>query len=141
MFMNPSVRLAKPDDISNLQRLDPWPKEHIWQQKISANEVIVLEFDKQIIGLIRYEVLWTTVPFMGLIILEETHRGKGYSKVMLEFLKQHLRDQGYITLLSSSQTDESAPQNWHRHMGFKSNGIIENIADDDVSEIIYRLML
>jgi GNAT superfamily N-acetyltransferase len=135
------VRLAKLFDLPKLQSIDRWPKEHIWQQKISAGEVIVLEQDEQIIGLIRYDVLWTTVPFMGLIVIEEAHRSKGYSKLLLEFLKQHLRDQGYIALLSSSQTDEPTPQNWHRHMGFKSNGIIENIMDEDVGEIVYRLML
>jgi GNAT superfamily N-acetyltransferase len=139
--MKPVARLAISDDIPKLQHIDPWPKERIWKQKISCDEVIALERDGEIIGLIRYEVLWTTVPFMGLIEIAEAHRGKGYSRVLLEFLKQHLRDQGYVALLSSSQTDEPAPQNWHRHMGFKSNGIIENIMDDDIGEIVYRLML
>ncbi|MGL4611329.1 MAG: GNAT family N-acetyltransferase [Trueperaceae bacterium] len=113
----------------------------MWQHKIAGGEVIVLEQASNIIGLIRYEVLWTTVPFIGLIFIQEEHRGEGYSKVMLEFLKNHLREQGYIALLSSSQTDEAAAQNWHRHIGFKSNDIIENIADDDVGEIVYRLIL
>lgn len=139
--MKPVVRLARPADIPKLQQIDSWPKEQIWKQKIACGEVIVLELNSEIIGLIRYEVLWTTVPFMGLISIKEEHRGKGYSRVLLEFLKQHLREQGYVALLSSSQTDEPAPQNWHRHMGFKSNGIIENIMDDDVGEIVYRLML
>jgi GNAT superfamily N-acetyltransferase len=139
--MNASVRLAQPLDIAKLQRLDRWPKEHIWQHKIAGAEVIVLELDTEIIGLIRYEVLWTTVPFMGLIVIEEAHRNKGYSTLLLEFLKEQLRSQGYLALLSSSQTDEPTPQAWHRHMGFKSNGIIENIADDDVGEIVYRMML
>jgi N-acetylglutamate synthase-like GNAT family acetyltransferase len=139
--MSAFVRLAKISDIPKLQRLDRWPKEPIWQQKIAAEEVIALEHDEQIMGLIRYEVLWTTVPFMGLIEIEEAQRGKGYSKLLLEYLKQHLREQGYVALLSSSQTDEPAPQNWHRHMGFKSNGIIENIADDGIGELVYRLIL
>jgi GNAT superfamily N-acetyltransferase len=139
--MNPFVRFAQPSDIPKLQRLDRWPKEHIWQHKIAGGEVIVLELASEIIGLIRYEVLWTTVPFMGLIVIEESHRKKGYSKLLLEFLKHYLREQGYLALLSSSQTDEPEPQAWHRHMGFKSNGIIENIADDDVSEIVYRIIL
>jgi N-acetylglutamate synthase-like GNAT family acetyltransferase len=138
---NPVMRLAKPSDIPKLQRLDRWPKEHIWQHKIAGGEVIVLELNAEIIGLIRYEVLWTTVPFMSLIAIEEIHRNKGYSKLLLEFLKEQLRSQGYLALLSSSQTDEPTPQAWHRHMGFKSNGIIENIADDAVGEIVYRMML
>jgi GNAT superfamily N-acetyltransferase len=139
--MNPFVRFAQPSDIPKLQRLDRWPKEHIWQHKIAGGEVIVLELASEIIGLIRYEVLWTTVPFMGLIVIEEAYRKKGYSKLLLEFLKHYLREQCYLALLSSSQTDEPEPQAWHRHMGFKSNGIIENIADDDVSEIVYRIIL
>jgi GNAT superfamily N-acetyltransferase len=140
-MMNPLVRFANPSDIPKLQRLDHWPKEHIWQHKIAGNEVIVLELASEVSGLIRYELLWTTVPFMSLIVIEEPHRGKGYSKLMLEFLKDHLRAQGSVALLSSSQTDEPGPQHWHRHMGFKTNGIIENIMDDDVGEIVYRLLL
>lgn len=139
--MNPLVRLATPSDIPKLQALDGWPKEHVWKHKIAGGEVIVLELAGEVIGLIRYELLWTTVPFMSLIVIEESHRGKGYSKLLLEFLKNHLREQGRVALLSSSQTDEPEPQNWHRHMGFKSNGIIENIMDDDVGEIVYRMML
>jgi GNAT superfamily N-acetyltransferase len=138
---NQVVRLAKPSDIPKLQRLDRWPKEPIWQHKIAGGEVIVLELASEIIGLIRYEVLWTTVPFMGLIFIKEAQRGKGYSTLLLEFLKNHLREGGYLALLSSSQTDELEPQAWHRHVGFKSNGIIENIADDDVGEIVFRMIL
>ncbi len=141
LAMNPFVRLANDADIPKLQQLDPWAKERIWKQKIMCKEVSVLELHGEVIGLIRYDVLWTTVPFIGLIEIEEAHRGKGYSRVLLEFLKQHLREQGYVALLSSSQTDEPVPQNWHRHMGFKSNGIIENIADNNVGEVIYRLTL
>ena len=139
--MSAAVRLARETDIPALQQLDPWPKEHIWRQKIAAGEVVVLELDNTIIGLMRYDLLWTTVPFLGLIEIEAAHRGRGYSRIMLEFLTTHLREQGYVALLSSSQTDESKPQRWHLHMGFSSNGIIENVMDEGVGELVYRLML
>lgn len=136
-----TVRLARAEDTPALQQLDPWPKEHIWRQKIAASEVVVLELDNTIIGLMRYDLVWTTVPFLGLIEIEAAHRGRGYSRMMLEFLKAHLREQGYVALLSSSQTDEPEAQRWHLHMGFCSNGILENIADEGVGELVYRLML
>ena len=139
--MSATVRLAEPNDIAALQTLDPWPKKHIWQQKITADEVIVLELEGSVIGLIRYALLWTTVPFMGLIEIASAHRGKGYSRILLSYLKDHLHAQGYVALLSSSQTDEPAAQRWHLHMGFSSNGLIENIADDGVGELVYRLIL
>ena len=139
--MNPHARLAEPADIPMLQSIDPWPKEKTWLQKINHVEVIVLEVDGDVVGLTRYAVLWTTVPFMGLIEIKTPHQKKGYSRLLLEFLKSHLREQGFVALLSSSQTDEPEPQAWHIHMGFKSNGIIENIADDNVGEIVYLLML
>lgn len=136
-----TVRLAQEADIPTLGRLDRWPKAHIWRQKIAAGEVIVLGHETRVVGLIRYAVLWTTVPFMGLIEIEAAHRGEGYSRVMLEFLKNHLREQGYVALLSSSQTDEPEPQRWHLHMGFSSNGLIENVVDEGVGELVYRLLL
>ncbi len=139
--MSATVRLAQADDLSDLQRLDPWPKERIWRQKIAAGEVMVPELDGGVVGLMRYDLLWTTVPFLGLIEIEAAHRGKGYSWLMLSFLKDHLREQGYVALLSSSQTDEPEAQRWHLHMGFSSNGIIENIMDEGVGDVVYRLML
>lgn len=139
--MSAAVRPARAEDIPALQRLDPWPKTHVWRQKITNGEVMVLELDGSVAGLMRYAVLWTTVPFLGLIEIDAAHRGKGYSRLMLESLKTYLLERGYVALLSSSQTDEPGPQRWHLHMGFTSNGIIENIADDGVGEVVYRLLL
>lgn len=136
-----NIRFANEADIPQLKRLDSWTKDSMWRRKIFGQEVIVLEIENKFVGLIRYDVLWSTVPFLSLIYIAESQRGKGYSHQLLEFLKQALRDVGYIALLSSSQTDEPEAQNWHRHMGFKSNGIIENIADDDVGEIVFRMLL
>ena len=34
---------------------------------------------------------------------------------------------------------EPEPQAWHRHLGFTSNGIIENIADEGIGEVVFRL--
>lgn len=139
--MSATVRLARAEDISALQQLDPWPKAHVWRQKIINGEVMVLTFEGSVVGLMRYAVLWTTVPFLGLIEIDAAHRGRGYSRLMLSSLKAHLREQGYVALLSSSQTDEPEPQRWHLHMGFHSNGILENIAGEGVGELVYRLML
>lgn len=136
-----NVRIALQKDLPALQALDSWPSAQVWQQKIDAQEVIVLEADGQLSGLMRFTRLWTTVPFLGLVWLEPACRGQGYSRQMLEFLTTHLKQSGAVALLSSSQTNEPTAQAWHVHMGFHTNGVIENIADNNIGEIVYRLML
>ena len=137
--MSAAVRFAYDTDLPALQRLDPWPKERVWLHKIAGGKVLVLKLESRVIGLLRYELLWTTVPFMSLIEIEAAHRKQGYSRLMLSFLIGHLKAQGYVALLSSSQTDEPEPQRWHLHMGFRSNGIIENVMDEGVGELVYVL--
>lgn len=134
-----TVRFARPDDLPELLRRDPWPKEKRWRQRVLAQEAVAIERGGELVGLARYTVLWTTVPFLELIFIDEAHRGGGLSRRLLGFLKAHLRSEGFVALLSSSQTDESAAQAWHLHMGFRSNGLIENIADEGVGELVYRL--
>lgn len=137
----PTTRLAGESDIPALRALDGWPSDATWGRVIANHEALVLEEDGAIVGLARYSVLWTTVPFLGLIFLAPEHRGRGLSRLLLGALCDHLRAQGYVALLSSSQTDEPGPQAWHLHMGFTANGIIENIADEGVGELVHRLML
>lgn len=141
MVTDASVRLARTDDIPALHALDEWPKESAWRRLIANEEAIVLEAGGKVVGMAHYTVLWTTVPFLSMIVLDEAHRGQGHSRAIVDFLCQQLRDQGYVALLSSSQTDEPEPQAWHRHLGFASNGIIENIADDGIGEVVFRLEL
>lgn len=141
MGMQPSARLATPADIPALHTLDRWPGEDAWRHMIAGGQVVVLDAGGDIAGLAHYAVLWTTVPFLNMIVIQEGSRGRGHSRTLLGFLNDHLRGRGYVALLSSSQTDEPEPQAWHRHMGFTSNGIIENIAEEGVGEVVYRLML
>lgn len=136
-----NVRLAENKDIDRLSLLDRWPSKETWKRKINNGEVIVLAVDCEVVGLLRYSVLWTTVPFIGLIYIEDKFQKKGYSRKLLEFTRDYLKKCGYVALLSSSQTNEPEPQAWHKHVGFRTNGIIENIDDDDVGEIVYRMLL
>ena len=135
------IRLATLSDIEALHNFDGWPKRRDWERQIDAQQVFVLEVDGEIGGLLRFDVLWTTVPFLALIFINAPLRGRGYSRQMLKALCAHLKNQGYVALLSSSQTDEPEAQKWHRHMGFHSNGIIENIAEEGVGELVFRLVL
>ncbi|WP_192796762.1 GNAT family N-acetyltransferase [Serinicoccus kebangsaanensis] len=134
-----TVRPATTADLPDLRRLDEWPRESAWTRLIGNEEVLVVEVDGAVVGLLHYTILWATVPFLSLIVLQEDARGRGLSRVLVDDLVARLKGQGYVALLSSSQTDEPEPQAWHRHLGFTSNGIIENIADEGIGEVVFRL--
>ena len=136
-----TTRLARPDDLDALRALDPWPSEKSWNRLIGNGEVMVLEESDAVVGMLHYAVLWATVPFLCQIMIAEAHRGQGHSRLMIDALADHLRSEGYVALLSSSQTDEPQPQAWHVHLGFTSNGILENIEDEGIGEVVFRLML
>ena len=138
---DPTVRAATVDDIDTLAEADPWPRADDWRRKVDAGEVVVAEFGGEIVGHLRADLIWSTVPFLALIEVRDTHRGRGISRLLLGHLEGSLRDRGYVALLSSSQTDEPEAQRWHVHMGFHTAGIIEHVADDDVGEVVYRKLL
>lgn len=136
---NSTVRLATASDRDALHALDPWPTDAAWDRLIRNGEVLVVEVDGDVVGLTHHTVLWATVPFLSMIVLREDVRGRGLSRLLVDELVRRLTDEGYVALLSSSQTDEPEPQAWHRHLGFTSNGIIENIADEGIGEVVFRL--
>jgi ribosomal protein S18 acetylase RimI-like enzyme len=135
------ARFAEPGDTQRLVELDPWPSDCVRTRKVETREIIVAEAADAIIGTLRFEFIWTTVPFISFIRVDEVHRGVGASRRMLELLISELKQKGYPALLSSAQTDEPSAQQWHEHLGFRRNGLIENIADEGVGEIVYRLLL
>ena len=136
-----TTRLARLGDLDALRVLDPWPSEKSWNRLIGNGEVMVLEEGDAVVGMLHYAVLWATVPFLCQIMIAEAHRGQGHSRLMIDALAEHLRSEGYVALLSSSQTDEPQPQAWHVHLGFTSNGILENIEDEGIGEVVFRLLL
>ncbi|MBB6273883.1 N-acetylglutamate synthase-like GNAT family acetyltransferase [Pedobacter cryoconitis] len=115
------------------------PKFLTW--KLLNEEIFLALNKKEIIGYLRLEYIWTTHPFIGLIILKEEFRGKQIGKNMLEFLEEQLRLKGQKKLYSSSQANETAPQQWHIKMGFNACGIINGMNENEIGEVFFCKIL
>jgi len=135
------VRYATVSDIDLLAGVDRWPRPEDWPHKIAAREVIVATDLGRIVGHARFDVLWSTVPFLSMIHVRDAFRGHGLSRRLLDFLLAELRLRGYAALLSSAQSNEPLPQAWHEHLGFHRNGVIEHVADEGIHEWVYRRLL
>jgi GNAT superfamily N-acetyltransferase len=135
-----TVRLAQAADLEAVN-LDGYISDEVLLKKIAEEEVFVLVVDGRPAGYIRLEYHWSIVPYIALIRIEVPYRGRGYSRDLLEFVENFLRDRGYDTLYSSSTGDEAEPQAWHRHMGFVECGFIAGMNEGGVGEVFFRKTL
>lgn len=110
-------------------------------RKIEGNEVLLLLVSGQPAGLLSLEFLWSLIPYIALIWIDEPFQKQGYSRILLDSLEERLRGEGHKRLYSSSQADEAQPQAWHRHMGFEECGIINGINEGGIGEIFFRKTL
>lgn len=135
--LKPKVRLASQEDLKFLNGKGYLSQETLLR-KIDQGEVFLLSLDHQPIGYLMLEFLWSAIPYIALIRIEEEHRKKGYSRLLLRFLEDHQYEKGHGVLYSSSQVNEPEPQSWHRHMGFTECGILNGINEGGIGEVFFR---
>lgn len=134
------VRMAVPkehDFISQQSQL----ASKVLIRKIKQDEIILLIVNGEPVGQLQIGFLWSEIPFIDLIYINETFRKRGLSRIMLGFLEDHLRVRGYQVLYSSSQMDEPEPQAWHRYMGFEACGVINGLNPGGIGEVFFRKAL
>ena len=136
-----TVRFATKADLTALLAFDHGTRSEVLESKIELYEMIVAERLGEIIGYLKLEYIWSKIPYISLIILKQTFRGKGIGTLMLNYLVDFLKMNGYTTLLSSSQVDEASPQNWHRKKGFSECGILNGINEGGVGEVFFKMVL
>mgnify|MGYP001829218551 CR=1 FL=1 len=134
------VRIAEDSDLEFVSQDGYIPKEEVsW--KIQRQECFLLCVDGQHAGYLRIEFLWSMLPFISLIIIQEAYRKRGYSRDLLGFVEEFLKEKGHKVLFCSSQADEPVPQAWHRYMGFEECGVINGVNEGGVGEIFFRKKL
>ena len=131
------VRLANLNDLSFVSS-DGYIPQDVVKRKIECDEIFVAERGGERVGYLRLEYLWSLVPYIALIRVAESHRRTGIGRTLLAHIEAALESQGHPAVYSSSQADESSPQEWHRHMGFKECGIIEGLNEGGVGEVFFR---
>lgn len=135
------IRLARETDVSDCIKFDHVASRSVIRSKIGSKEIVLAQSISGVVGYLRLEYLWSRIPYIGLIIVDEKLRGKGIGREMLRFLETFLRKHGHKLLLSSSQANEPRPQQWHRRIGFEECGVIAGINDGGIGEVFFRKRL
>ncbi|MGL5068421.1 MAG: GNAT family N-acetyltransferase [Sarcina sp.] len=132
------TKFASSTDLAICTELDLHNNGNFIKRKIEEKEVIVFEDTntKKIVACLKFEYLWTHIPFIAYIVVKEDFRKTGIAKELVSFLQEYLISTGHKFILSSTMSNAVSSQNWHLKMGFEECGHISSI-NDGVGELFY----
>ena len=128
---NITIRYANNDDYPYLKTLD----SYISVNKIENGEIYIAETSAKIIGWLRYNFFWDSVPFMNMIYFLDDYRGKGLGRKLVKRWEEDMKQKGFKNVLTSTQSDEQA-QHFYRKLGYREIGGFKYL--NDPYEIIFH---
>jgi len=116
------IRYGSGDDLVWLAQADQHVSA-IWVERcIAQREYIVALLEGERAGFLRYSWFWGSIPYMDMILIDESRQRRGIGTRLFEFWETEMRAHGARTLMTSSESSETAPQAWHRRNGFEPCG-------------------
>ena len=91
--------------------------------KIRDKRCYILREGEEIIGVMRFNLIFDFIPFLALMWLEEPHRHKGYGTKAMVHWEDEMRATGHKMVMLSTQVDEDG-QHFYRKLGYKDMGSI-----------------
>jgi ribosomal protein S18 acetylase RimI-like enzyme len=129
-----TIRLANHSDVDTIDTHDEWVNRDTIIKKIADNQIYVAYDGNNFVGWLRYGLFWDTTPYMNMLYLLESYRGKGVGKQLVDFWEEDMKNQGYKVILTSSAQDEYA-QHFYVKLGYKAIGSFA--LDSDPLEIMF----
>ena len=116
-----SIRYVTASDKGFWLTLDKHLGETEFELKIRDKRGYIISDGDAPIGILRYNLFWDAIPFLTLIYIEESHRGKGFGKQAMLYWENEMHGLGYKMVMTSTQIDEHA-QFFYRKLGYKDRG-------------------
>jgi ribosomal protein S18 acetylase RimI-like enzyme len=104
---------------------------------VALGEYLVAREADEIVGFLRFSRFWGRVPYMEMIRVLPGHRRLGVGTALFLAWEEAMRSDGARLLMTSSECDESRPQDWHRRNGFSETGAIELPGLQSVPEVFF----
>ncbi len=103
--------------------LDKHLPQSEFPEKVRTKRGYVLLSDDKPTGLLRYNLFWDSIPFCTMLFIDSKYQRKGYGRRLMEYWDQDMKNQGYVIVMTSSQSDENA-QHFYRKLGYKDCGCL-----------------
>ncbi len=127
------------DDHIPLTRLSDCIRDgHVYLLSDGPDKNISGDYEKNgsdVIGILRYGLLWQTLPFLELLYIDGKYRGKGYGTAMLRKWECDMLDMGYKYTLTSTMACETAWRFYEKYGYRKTGGFFP--PEQDSEEYIY----
>jgi len=99
--------------------------EHISENelllKIRDRRGYIIRDEDKSVGILRYNLFLDMIPFLTMIYLDKSYRGKGFGRQAMLFWEHEMCELGYKMIMTSTQVDEGA-QHFYRKLGYKERG-------------------
>ena len=92
-----------------------------FDEKVRNRQGYVCVEDGRIIGILRFNLFWDSIPFCNMLHIDEEYQGKGYGKQLMNRWEQDMKSSGCGMVMTSTQVNEEA-QHFYRKLGYKDSG-------------------
>ncbi len=115
------IRICGAEDWERLRGLD----RHIGGEELAAallrGGVYAAEEEGELVGWLRYNLFWDSIPFLNMLFILEPFRGKGLGGKLLGFWEEQMRERRFDTVMTSTASDEYA-QHFYQRLGYRVTG-------------------
>ena len=116
-----NIRTAQPGDLPALSRRDRHIAPRELENSVRLGRVYVAEEGGELVGWLRWNLFWDNTPFMNLIFVLPGRRGEGLGRALTARWEERMREAGYETVMTSTQSNEYA-QHFYDKLGYAAVG-------------------
>ncbi len=115
------IRAAQHHDVEFLSAHDRHVSTTTLQKKIADAEILIATNANEPVGFLRWGWFWDNTPFMNLLFVVETWRGKGFGTHLADEWEEAMRGANVEFVLTSTLAHETA-QHFYRKRGYQDIG-------------------
>ena len=129
------IRLAVAEDKAKILQYDRHIHHNKVEECICNGLVDVLCDGEEVVGVLRYNLFWQSIPFLDLIFIDEAYRGQGWGSKMMVKWEESMKAMEYPYVMLSTQEDETAKY-FYEKLGYRRIGAFLP-PEQEADEIMY----
>ena len=129
------IRLAVAEDKAKILQYDRHIHHNKVEECIHNGLVDVLCGGEEVVGVLRYNLFWQSIPFLDLIFIDEAYRGQDWGSKMMVKWEESMKAMEYPYVMLSTQEDETAKY-FYEKLGYRRIGAFLP-PEQEADEIMY----